>query len=59
MSIKSKLTGQNATKPLTLREQRKAEATELARLLYDIYKHNKGSGKIKLGQNNAKKSSTE
>jgi len=40
-------------KPLANKAARKADAMELARLVYDIYKEEKASGKMKIGQNNA------
>lgn len=53
MGIHSK---QVSGKQISQRQQRKQEALELARILYDIYKKRGASDKINYGQNNANES---
>lgn len=53
MGIYSKQVETTIAAPVTLRQQRRQEALELARILYDIYKKRRTDVKISNGQNNA------
>lgn len=56
MGIYSKQTDATTSNPVSLRQQRKQEALELARILYDIYKKRRANDKINYGQYNANES---
>jgi len=56
MGIYSKQINNTTESSASLRQQRKQEALELARILYDIYKKRKDDVRIKEGQNDANES---